>query len=365
MNATTADDTKNGSSTEGRGIYDGFEGYVSATSEDYRRLLTAGVIIPDANVLLDLYRYGGQARADLLAVFERLGDRLWIPHQAVVEFWRNREAAIRDPEAAAERASEALEEHRRETVIAIRTWANRIALDASRITELTGEIEQAISTVLDAISEVVDAQSHERAIDTQHDPVLGALSTVLSGRIGGPFGEAEHATAVQEGLRRIDAEIPPGYLDAKNKKSSTLAVGDYLVWEQILAEAARRRVDVLVVTGDVKEDWWRRVDGNTRGPRVELVDELKRRAGVRLYMLRPESLLVQARHILQVDIRDETLQDVERVESLDESEEPTDEWPVEMIDELLSRLDQEAPVQAAAVRAAAAGPGNRRSRCCV
>jgi hypothetical protein len=41
------------------------------------------------------------------------------------------------------------------------------------------------------------------------------------------------------------------------------------VWAQIVREAARRRRDVLFVTGDVKEDWWRRHRGQFRGPRVD------------------------------------------------------------------------------------------------
>src|SRR5690242_11422468 len=36
------------------------------------------------------------------------------------------------------------------------------------------------------------------------------------------------------------------------------AAGDYLVWTQVLREARQRQCDVLLVTGDVKEDWWRR-----------------------------------------------------------------------------------------------------------
>ena len=55
------------------------------------------MVVPDANVLLNLYRYTDQARDDLLSVLERLGNQLWVPHQVLVEFWRNRDAVLRDP----------------------------------------------------------------------------------------------------------------------------------------------------------------------------------------------------------------------------------------------------------------------------
>ncbi|MER7904023.1 PIN-like domain-containing protein [Streptomyces sp. NPDC095614] len=32
-----------------------------------------------------------QVREDMLTVLEALGDRLWVPHQVLVEFWRNQQ----------------------------------------------------------------------------------------------------------------------------------------------------------------------------------------------------------------------------------------------------------------------------------
>ena len=103
---------------------------------------------------------------------------------------------------------------------------------------------------------------------------------------------------------------------ADKSKSDDSAVGDYLVWEETLLEAEQRKLDVLVVTGDVKEDWWRRERGQMRGPRPELVEELRKRARTRLFMLRPESLLVHAQTALKIEVAKESVQDVERVYSL-------------------------------------------------
>lgn len=64
----------------------------------------------------------------------------------------------------------------------------------------------------------------------------------------------------------------------------------------------------------MKEDWWRRERGEIRGPHPDLVEEMRRFANVQLFMLRPESLLLQARQVLQIRVRDESVQDVERVD---------------------------------------------------
>jgi hypothetical protein len=103
---------------------------------------------------------------------------------------------------------------------------------------------------------------------------------------------------------------------------------------------------------DVKEDWWREEHGERRGPRIELVDELRRRAGTQLFMLRPTQLLEYAGTALAVTVRDESVQDADRVDRLlSESEEapPQGGWDTGSLTRLLRQLELEAPVQAATI----------------
>jgi hypothetical protein len=138
-------------------------------------------------------------------------------------------------------------------------------------------------------------------------------------------------------------------------KDDDSAAGDYIVWEQVLLEASARKVDVLFVTGDVKEDWWREEAGERRGPRLELAQELRDRADVRLFMLRPSSLLEHARKHLGLEVAPESVQEVERVDQFlsQTQDSSTGGWSVAAISALLKQLHSEAPVQAAAIRQAA------------
>ncbi len=335
-------------------LYAGFEGYLSASDDDYRHVLTEGLVVADTNVLLNLYRYNLQTRTDLLSALGRLGDRLWMPNQVLREFWRNREGAVRDPEDAAEKAMEALQNLSDAAVQALRTWTNRVALDPTRRDVLQVAIRTGFNGALDAIRNSVEPKATSEALDTNTDSVLRMLDEAFKGRVAAPWTADERAAAVLVGLQRAEASIPPGYLDAKAKADDPeRAVGDYLVWEEVVREAGRRKCDVLIVTGDVKEDWWRQnKQGETRGPRVELVAEMRERAGVRLFMLRPESFLVLARRILNVEIQEESLKDVERVDRIVAGVD-TGGWTRAALDELLDRLDVEGPVQAAAIRRAA------------
>lgn len=337
-----------------RGLFDGFEGYRSPTPEDYGHVLTRGLVVPDANVLLNLYRYNSETRSDLFSVLEKLGDRLWVPQQVLVEFWRNRESALRDPQDSAESTAEALNDQREQAIRVLRTWANRIALAPERFAELQGTLEQAFGALDEAIRGLTDAEEADELRDTNRDTVLATLERVLEGRVGELWDTETRAAKLAEGLKRADAGIPPGYRD--KDKGNDLAAGDYLLWEQVLREAERRKTDVLFVTGDVKDDWWRRERGQVRGPRLELVEEMRERASVRLFMLRPESLLLHAGPVLEVEVRKESVQDVERVDRVLSTGE-LGGWDAVSVQEFLDRLSLEAPVQASAIRLAAKSDG--------
>jgi len=55
-----------------------------------------GLLILDANVLLNLYRVPLATRNDVLEVLEACAERLWLPHQAACEYFKNRPAVIEE-----------------------------------------------------------------------------------------------------------------------------------------------------------------------------------------------------------------------------------------------------------------------------
>jgi PIN like domain len=339
------------------GLYDGFEGYRTPTAEDYRRVFSEGMVVTDANVLLNLYRYTDQARDDLLSVLERLGDQLWVPHQVLVEFWRNRDAVLRDPRDTGKTAQE-MSEARDRAVATFRAWANRVSLPAERLTSLAAALTNGFDVVIDGVDGFSDTSAIDSARNTDKDAVLKRLETILDGRVGGRLDDVVYSKAVEEGLRRVDSGEPPGYMD--KKKDDSGAAGDYLVWEQVLIEAERRSGDVVFVTGDVKDDWWRKEGGEQRGPRMELVEEMRRRADSRLLMLRPTILLSMARELLAVTVHDESVEDADRVDRLLSDGEivlPDGGWNTDSIVALLNQLGDEAPVQEAAITHAAYARG--------
>ena len=293
------------------GVFDGgFETYRTVTQEDYRSLLTSGLVVLDANALLNLYRYHAKTREELIGILTHIKNRLWVPHQAMHEFWQGRSSVIGSHSREIEGIIDGLFRSRSDLEKGIRTWANRVGLPQEETTEIISTIESAVGDVTDKIREMSADDAFERAEDTAKDPVITALSSILEGSVGDPLTADELRKVKKEAVQRIADKRPPGWKDANKRDNPE---GDYIIWFQTLQEARRRAVDVLFVTGDVKDDWWRREQGEVKGPLPELVYEMRVAADVRLFMLRPASLLIHAGEALGLRISKESVQDAQRV----------------------------------------------------
>ncbi|KQC36195.1 PIN-like domain-containing protein [Frankia sp. ACN1ag] len=344
------------------GLFDGFEAYRTPSVEDYRRVLTTGMVVPDTNVLLNLYRYHPDARDNLLDVLTGLGERVWAPHQVIAEFWTQRNNVLRDPRGTTATRND-LDKLRGQAEQVIRTWAKRLSLDPAEAADLRKALTAGFDHVSEQIAAAHDREMARYSTDSNLDPVVKRLATILEGRVGPALAPPEHQAALEEGLRRVEQQIPPGYKDGAKK--GTAPAGDYVLWKQIQVEAATRRRPVLFVTGDVKEDWWRLDQGLPIGPRPELVRELLDTAECALFMVRPDELLRLAGEVLSVEVPAAALADVGRVQQLqqerdDRDDEPEDQepgWTAVAVDAVLGRLRQEAAVQARAIERAAASDG--------
>jgi hypothetical protein len=90
-------------------LRDHFESYYSPSSGAIDIALRTGLVTPDTNVLLSLYRLQPMARDELFRILEQLGDQLWIPNQVALEFHQNRLNVIAEQERFFDNAKEDLE----------------------------------------------------------------------------------------------------------------------------------------------------------------------------------------------------------------------------------------------------------------
>ncbi|MFE6469014.1 PIN-like domain-containing protein [Streptomyces rochei] len=304
-----------------RGLFDCNDAYRTPIREDYEHLFTSGLVVLDTNVLLNLYRSNNRTRKDTLSVLGKLRDRIWIPHQVLSEFWRNRDLpSVRGHHRTkAKETCAALDKAHRSISDALDRWLRDVHLsnDTNARAHLNRD-KESMENVLTSLKSFIQAQAERDALKdtsaTQSDPVLTELDRVLHGRVGEPFPETTLVTALQEAKERADKRIPPGYEDFKDKPIEK-AAGDYLLWAQILDEAERRKSDVLLVTGDVKPDWWIPATSHTPArPRTELTVELRKKAGVQLFMVTPSQLLTQANEIFNLRVDERSVNDLATAE---------------------------------------------------
>ncbi|MET7747352.1 PIN-like domain-containing protein [Micromonospora sp. NPDC005367] len=289
------------------GLSDGFESFLVPSEQQIREAITEGLVVLDTNVLLEAYRFAPTARRQLLDVLINLGDRLWIPHQVALEFHKNRLSVIASFDDSYNEALKAVDEFRLtvEEVLGQRAaeLANRVSLPERERKSLLTPIRDALDRTQEHLNQMRKRHGLAPA-SIMDDSILTALRKVLDGKVGESPPSEQRDEMIKEAARRAAAKVPPGYKDFATKSDGS---GDYLVWAQTLEEAARRKLPLLFVTRDAKEDWFMRIRGKTICGRSELIAEAQQVAGVRAIIMQTHTLLFHARSFLQPEISDETI----------------------------------------------------------
>lgn len=343
--------------SENGGLDRGFESQIPQTTAEIRHALGTGLVSLDANVLLSFYRFSPTAQTALTEVLRALGDRLWVSHQAVREFWRNRCAAIDGRNRATESVQQSLEENVRKLLQAVDTWAKQTAVPSEIRDEVKGELTSGFARAVELI-EGEASGGGQATYAAETDAVVATLRAILQAKVGPPLDPEDRAMALKEAKRRLDARVPPGYLDAAKEVDGGAdgGAGDYLVWHQSILEAKRRGLPLVIVTGDEKEDWWWRHRTTFLGPRSELVDEFSSHSDQGFCLLRPVQLIEHA-DSLHVAVSEEAAAEVQR----GTTDPSPASWSAEAVHELLKRLDAEGREQADVIRHAA-NEGGRITR---
>lgn len=133
------------------GLYSDFEAYRVPTIDKTQTALRDGILSLDTNVLLNLYRYNQQTVEDMLRVFNAARERLFVPHQVVREFWRNRQSVIGTSGSATKDIHSAFSKNSTSTQDAIRRWAKSVALPEEGRDELVAKVERFFGTLRESL----------------------------------------------------------------------------------------------------------------------------------------------------------------------------------------------------------------------
>ncbi|WP_156374643.1 PIN-like domain-containing protein [Pseudorhodoferax sp. Leaf274] len=302
-----------------------FPGYYPLSDEQYKLLWKEAIIVPDTNVLLNLYRYPERAREDFLNALNLLRDRLWIPHQVALEFQRNRLKVIEAAWSLSGNEQAKSSEQLSSIVAGFQKLEIEKRSKSIDVDKILSDLRVAHARLVDSIVEIHRSQLEV----SSSDPIRDRIDDLLYGSIGeGPKTQQELDSLTEGGEDRYSKEIPPGYHDADKEKNPKFAefihnhlvykakFGDLILWRQIINHAKGRNIKhLIIVTGDQKPDWWWREHGKTMGPHQELVSEILRNTPVELFwMYSSDQFLANAHKQLNAPIADQSVQQVQQVQ---------------------------------------------------
>ena len=300
-----------------------FPGYFDPTPEDIAVLWKDAVIALDTNVLLGLYRWPASTRQEIFSLLELIAPRLWVPYHVLVEYHRNRLEAMRTEHKAAQRLE-------RDFRSAYDDFKSVVSSDGVKHRACWPDLKKKLEDTTDHILEllaIAKAESNNYISPNSDDHVLTFLEQLLPGRCGTrPSSQEDVDAAELEATQRYAVKMGPGYLDKEKAGDRYMfdglvydrQYGDFMVWKELLEHCSANRIGkLLLITSDVKGDWWldsKSVSG--KRPQPELVMEMSRRGGVDnfwMYTL-AEFLAKSAKH-LQVKVTQKAITDVRQAES--------------------------------------------------
>jgi len=201
-----------------------YPGYTRRTDHDLDKLWAECVFAFDASALLDLYRLTPEARDTVLNILDRLKERLWLPHQAGLEYHDNRIQVIATGLCSYSRIPELARDIAKSYRKSLDTYRQYRWVEAER---WVGLLDETVKKIEDTISK------QERVLGgfPERDPVEEKLNKIFDGKVGPPYTDMHDIYVRAE--QRLQLSIPPGFKDAATKKDFH-RYGDVVLWLQLL-----------------------------------------------------------------------------------------------------------------------------------
>jgi hypothetical protein len=305
-----------------------FSEYFRPTEEETKRIWGSAVFVFDTNVLLNLYRMSRETSLQIRGILKTLQERLFLPHQVGVEFFKHLEEVIAEQVNAFERVRQFL-----------RKVPENFRRDFSRhpsipITEITEALEKCVTKQVVVVTRI--QKSYPLNFLHHEDPILPELDALFADSAEGPYTVAEDEALNKKVADRVERNEPPCFVSTGGKASTPPMNnphrGDGRVWFQIVNHAAATKKPVIFVTGDERPNWWRTATlGNQDhviGPHFQLIRDIEAASGNGFMMYTQERFLSEAPKWLGVPEQSLAIEEVKQMresgprEAVDALDEP-------------------------------------------
>lgn len=275
-----------------------FPGYYRKTEADIKKIWEKGIILFDTNVLLNLYRYSDSTQETLLDLINKFSKQIYLPHQAALEYNRNRYEVIAEQEKAYKEFLEKI------------SHIQKDLQSSSKPPFLSSKVDNDLNIVFEKVISEVDESIKKYCEYLKQDPIYNKISLLFENKITDCYNEEELKEIYKEGEERFKMKIPPGFEDDKNKDGNR-KYGDLVLWKQVIDLAKKLKKDIILVTDERKLDWWWKIkDGRNMGARQELIQEMKNEANVDFHMYSSERFLSYGQTFLKEQINNQALNEI-------------------------------------------------------
>ncbi len=157
------------------------------------------------------------------------------------------------------------------------------------------------------------------------------MAKIIEEKIGNGFSSDELERIYIDGENRFNNNIPPGFIDFKEKKknpnnSNYRIYGDLIIWKEILSKSKQDKVGIIFISDDKKQDWWLELQEKTISPQPLLFKEfISETDGQKFYMYTLDTFMKYYGEFRKRPVAKEILQEVKEVREFHKNLDATDE----------------------------------------
>lgn len=294
------------------------------------------IFVVDTNIFLNIYVFHQETRQAIYDALDKIKERLWSPHQVMLEFHRARERHIdknkryfqsdfidvflkqfTDPYKKLQDLKNQYGKSYYDLAEVIDSFIKNAEKEFSEnFTELHGALKEKLIPIEHKLAELQSQLITSKDQDSLYQKLCELYS---NDKIGKPFTQLELDELYKEGELRFLHSVPPGNKDNKKKESYHHRgiiyypkFGDLILYKQILEHCKAHKIkNVIFISEDnAKGDW---VDKETKVIHKEIRGEAFEVAGIQSFiMMNKDSLLAHSK----VDKSPRVKEDFERADNI-------------------------------------------------
>ncbi|MBM9547410.1 DUF4935 domain-containing protein [Leptospira sp. 201903074] len=273
-----------------------FPGYYKQTEEEIKKIWKKAHLVFDTNILLNVYRFPDAYFSSLEKIIKAFEKKIWIPFIVAHEYNKNRDKVIKD------------------SIDSYKQILDEIGLSktVSKLSELyqnrhpTIKIEDLSTLLNDTETKIKEYLSESKKKHYDSNLILEKISNLFEGCIGEKMSESETELLREEAKKRYLNKIPPGYADLKSEPDK---YNDYLIWKSVITYSKKIKSDIIFVTDDKKEDWWKI---SKKIPHPELINEFKDLTENNILIYSSKEFIELCKHYLNTAISDDEINTINK-----------------------------------------------------